>query len=217
MYASDVAGRSLTFAVSGKLWMRSLVMIDDQTQSLWSHLLGEARQGPLEGTKLKVLPSSMTDWKTWRAAHPESTVLNLSRTANNYARRIYQDIGPANFVVGMTQLGVARAWAFDALETARVANDAFAETPLVVFYEPTASTAMIFDRRLGTAGGRLLTFAWKGDRFVDQETGSEWNPQTGTALAGGLKGQRLKPLVGIVSFRNVWEVFHPECEYWDAG
>ena len=44
MYARTVQGRTLNFAVSGLLWENSLVMVDDATESLWSHLLGEAMQ-----------------------------------------------------------------------------------------------------------------------------------------------------------------------------
>ena len=44
-----VKDRKLTLCVSGKLWNRSLIMMDKETDSLWSHLLGEAMAGPLEG------------------------------------------------------------------------------------------------------------------------------------------------------------------------
>ena len=65
-------------------------MYDRETDSLWSHLLGEAMKGPLKGSELKQIPSVMTDWKTWRTQHPESTVLWLSRTSHEYRREFYQ-------------------------------------------------------------------------------------------------------------------------------
>ena len=61
MYASQVESRKLTFSVSGMLWNRSLVMLDQETKSLWSHILGQAMRGPLKGTRLEVIPSTMTD------------------------------------------------------------------------------------------------------------------------------------------------------------
>ena len=86
MYARRVNGRTLTFGVSGMLWQDSLVMYDVETRSLWSHLLGEAMAGPLKGTVLGQVPSVMVDWKTWKSRHPQTTVLNLSRTSAAYRR-----------------------------------------------------------------------------------------------------------------------------------
>ena len=56
MYASQVEEQTLTFAVSGMLWKRSLVMVDSETKTLWSHLLGKAMRGKLNFIKgLKVI------------------------------------------------------------------------------------------------------------------------------------------------------------------
>ena len=59
MYARTVDDQTLTFAVSGLLWNRSLVMIDKETRSLWSHLLGESMQGPLQGKPLDFLTATI--------------------------------------------------------------------------------------------------------------------------------------------------------------
>ena len=56
MYARSTPERIVTLAVSGKLWNHSLVMVDQETGSLWSHLLGRAMSGPMKGTNLKTLP-----------------------------------------------------------------------------------------------------------------------------------------------------------------
>ena len=56
MYARKVKGKALTLSVSGMLWNRSLVILDAETKSLWSHILGRAMRGPLEGETLEVLP-----------------------------------------------------------------------------------------------------------------------------------------------------------------
>ena len=36
------------------------------------------------------------------------------------------------------------------------------------------------------------------------------NRETGEAIEGELKGKRLKPRVGIMSFRKAWQNFHPD-------
>ena len=45
MYARDLDGKTLTLGVSGKLIRNSLVMFDRETDTLWSHLTGEALEG----------------------------------------------------------------------------------------------------------------------------------------------------------------------------
>ena len=184
-------------------------MIDSETGSLWSHILGEARQGELEGEQLEVIPSLLTDWKTWRAAHPDTTVMNLSRTSWDYDRQFYSD--PERFVIGMVRFEQSRAWSFAGLREEVVVNDTFQDNPIVVVFDVESSGAMIFDRR---PNGRTLSFAWREDQLIDIETGTVWHPQTGRALEGELVEERLTPEVGIISFRETWEVFHPKSSYW---
>lgn len=87
VYARALAGRKLTFIVSGKLWRNSLIMQDLETGTLWSHVSGEALEGPLKGETLAPLPSVQTRWADWIAAHPESEVLRKSEavSASRYA------------------------------------------------------------------------------------------------------------------------------------
>ena len=56
----------------------SLVMIDNETQSYWSQLLGQAMRGQLTGSVLKTIPSVMTNWKSCRPRYPESTAAVMS-------------------------------------------------------------------------------------------------------------------------------------------
>jgi len=75
VHAREVEGRALTLLVSGKLWRNSLVMQDLETETLWSHITGEALEGELAGTRLEILPSIQTTWSEWKAAYPGSQVL----------------------------------------------------------------------------------------------------------------------------------------------
>ena len=76
VYDRRVAGRTLTFLVSGKLWRNSLVMQDEQTGTLWSHVSGEALDGPLEGERVRKLHAVQTTWESWSGEHPETLVLH---------------------------------------------------------------------------------------------------------------------------------------------
>ena len=64
VYARERNGHRLTFGVSGKLMANGLIMYDDQTDSQWSQVIGQAVTGPLQGTILPMLPATHTTWKT---------------------------------------------------------------------------------------------------------------------------------------------------------
>lgn len=191
------------------LWNRSLVMQDRETKSLWSHILGEAMDGPLKGTLLEIIPSQMTDWGTWRKLHPATTVVNLSRTSQEYRREFYRD--PDHFVLGLILEGERpRAWSFADLKGATVVNEEVGRLPVLVVFDPASQTAMAFERR---ASDRLLTFRERADgKLVDDQTGSVWDRFTGRALEGPLAGMSLKALPAIVSYTTSWIVFHPQTE-----
>jgi hypothetical protein len=79
VYARSVNGQELSFAASGMLWRDSLVMMDRQTKTLWSHVTGEALRGHFEGRRLERIPAVQTTWERWRAAHPDTLVLAKER------------------------------------------------------------------------------------------------------------------------------------------
>jgi len=210
VYAARVKEADLTFVVSGMLWQRSLVMQDLETKSLWSHLLGQSMRGELVGETLELIPSSMTDWKTWRAWHPKTTVLNLSRTSRNYRREFYRD--PAKFLVGVASSGKARAWSFDQLLKQPLVNDEFDDVPLLILFDKETATAMAFDRRVGE---ETLTFHQTESGQIADKSGSIWN-DSGVAISGPHKGTGLAPQAGVVSYVQAWRNFHPSTSFWKA-
>jgi hypothetical protein len=212
VYASQVNDQRLTFAVSGKLWQRSLVMIDSETKSLWSHILGEAMDGPLKGTNLETIPSIITDWKSWRRDHPNSSVLDMSKTAANYNVEFYTN--PSKWVIGMVEGGKARAWPMDQLMVNPVANDQLGGTSVVLVFSPQNMTTYVYRRDLGD---KTLTFELRNHQLFDKETDSQWDAATGEAQTGPLKGKRLTAMVGILSFLRPWSFFHPDTTFWRAG
>lgn len=72
-----VEGQALTFGVSGLLLHSNLVMVDRQTGSLWSQVLGRSIGGPFEGTELEMVPAQLVSWGDWAAAHPRGSVLQM--------------------------------------------------------------------------------------------------------------------------------------------
>ena len=212
MYAATVRDRPLTFQVSGMLWNRSLVMRDRETGSLWSHILGESMRGELMGEKLKIIPCVVTNWLSWKADHPETTVLALDRTARQFRTEFQQK--PGAFVLGLAVLGKTQAYPFDILKQHPVLSDTFADLPVLITFDEKSTAARMFKR---TLGDQTLEFLVATDgSLTDKKTNSTWNPATGRCTDGKLKDSELTPVPAIISFRKAWNTFHPDSETYQA-
>ena len=206
MYGSKIAGRRLTFVVSGQLWNGSLVMMDQETKSLWSHILGTCVEGDLKGETLPVLDSDVTTWKAWLHEHPETEVLNLRRTSKNYSAEFYQR--PERFAYGFTAGGRNFHVTFATLRESPVQNLSLEQEELLVVFDPDSTGARLFSRRHGE---RILTFVAGKDGWLrDSETGSLWSRTRGVAVDGLLKGGQLEHEPAIITFTHKWTLFHPD-------
>ena len=187
-------------------------MLDSETNSEWSHLLGEAMAGPLVGEVLDVIPSMITDWKTWKAEHPDTTALLMQRTADKFRNDVYGNNPNANWVLGYREEKQSRYWTFRDLVKQTVVNDQFADRQLLVLFDTTSSTALIYDRLID---GKPLTFERREDgKLFDHETGSQWHDLSGKAVSGKLAGTQLNRMPAIVSYLRPWQQFHPTSTAW---
>jgi len=92
VYDRQVGTRTLDFGTSGSLYQSSLVMYDRQTQSLWTHIDGQAVVGELVGEQLDFFPTKITSWQQWRDANPSGVVLSTDTgyySPNSYVRNPY--------------------------------------------------------------------------------------------------------------------------------
>lgn len=88
MYARRQGGRELTFDFAEGLVDNNLLIVDRETNSVWSQLAGQSIGGPMEGTPLESIPTMQTTWKFWRDRHPDTRVMVLEREGRRY---VYQD------------------------------------------------------------------------------------------------------------------------------
>lgn len=167
-------------------------------------------KGELKGTKLTSVPSLLTDWKSWKTMHPKTTAAILHRTLEDFTRDYYDD--PKKFLVGIRDASGQKAWGFNDLVVVLAINDFYQEVPVVVSIDRTSFSATIFKRELD---GQVLEFdAHPDGRIVDRETESVWDLQTGKAIDGKLKGNRLVQIPSMVSLTDAWESHFPNSEYY---
>lgn len=77
-----IGGQVREFGISGLLWQSNVLLYDRQKrakdESLWSQIKMEAVSGPAakRGLRLKLLPSDLLRWGSWKAKYPHTTVLS---------------------------------------------------------------------------------------------------------------------------------------------
>ena len=128
-------------------------------------------------------------------------------------------------VVGIVRDGEAKAFTLDLVSggEANATNTAIGGDPVVIFWKSGQATALeegeISEGRdvgsvgvfLATVDEQTLSFTATGDRFRDEETGSEWLV-TGEAVAGELAGQRLERIHHLDTFWFAFSTYQPGTE-----
>ena len=182
MYARRIEGNDYTFGVSGLLYASNVRMYDHQTDSLWLQVRRAAVAGPLTGTKLKVIPSTVTTWEKWRKKHPATQVLSLETGhQRDYSRDPYEAYyrsgkglfskffraGPGEeekeLVAGVEAGGAAKAYPVDLLRKAGELRDRIGSEDLVLTYD-RATDSITVRKGDGSEIQPIVAywFVWKG-------------------------------------------------------
>ena len=196
----------------------SLAFYDGASRSRWDLMTGQAVDGPRAGERLGRVSSLFTTWGRWRSLHPDTTVYEDPGGAGkdfvlDGARlrlMITTGSGPArprDWVIGLPGRDGAVALLGRELAPRRTANLDFEGRPIVAFMTEDATTAVVWER---TVEGRSLTFAAAGDRMVDAETGTSWEPLTGRAESGPLKDRQLTAVPYVTGFWHAWLGHFPD-------
>lgn len=232
VFSRSVAGTRLTFGVSGKLIDANLVMYDRQTETYWSQLEGQAVVGTLVPTELEPLPSSITTWREWRRAHPETRV--LSRDTGIYPAYTYDSnpyagyensnrVGPGvdrvddrlpqkEIIYGVTVGETSRAYPQSVVDERDSINDEVAGVPILVVEDQRDGGIDVFARR---QGNETLAFSVSNGTLVD-DRGNQWSFD-GEALEGPHEGARLERLSSHGFYWFAWSSFHPDTEVYEPS
>jgi hypothetical protein len=233
VYAREVAGRSLTFGVSGMLYKDGLVMYDRQTDTLWTQVDGRAVRGPLLGRQLEIVPAVHATWKQWLALYPRSDVLKKRgefRSAyEEYNRNPGQlgILGRRNAdnrlpgkerILGIRAGNDAIAFPLKAVRDARIAQTDVGGLPVLLVAAAPHLPVLAYERR---ARARELTFhlATAGGQTVlrDTETDSTWEIATGRAIAGAMAGAQLPRATAYPAFWFGWRGYFPATRIWQQA
>ncbi len=122
---------------------------------------------------------------------------------------------PGDRVLGLAAFGEIRAYPIPILVWHEVVNDWITGLPLVVSYCPLCGTGMAF---LAEDVSGPLTFGVSGLLYnsdlilYDRETESLWSQILGQAIAGPLRGTRLRSLPLTHTTWGAWREAHPGSE-----
>lgn len=210
--------KPLVFGSSGFLYRSNKLMFDRETDSLWNQFTGEPVSGPLRnsGIKLKIRPVTIATWKAWRTAHPDTKVLSLDTGfKRDYGSGVvYADyfaskdlMFPAlvrdesavkrkDYVFGIRELDVARAWPLAAFEKEMVINDAFNKRPIVLIGDAKTRTVRAYERGTNTFSTGKDELTLKSGKLVWQVTEE--------ALIGPAD-EELERLAGHLAFWFAWD------------
>jgi len=237
VFRATVKGLTLHFQYDRMVGANE-VQKDFETGSSWQQATGEAIDGPLKGTRLKLYPVVRTTWGEWRRRYPYTMVLkplpgyvermptlserikNATRVATatppNGALALDTRLPARETVAGLEIGRDAIALPFSELRKARVVNERLGGQPIVIVHQPSSDTTTAFEAR---AQGRVLRFQAANDEassLIDLDTRSTWTAY-GRCLDGPLKGTQLKQLILVPQFWFAWSQFRPGTRVFSAS
>jgi hypothetical protein len=226
--------RSYDFKFHG--WRNGVMVMKHKDGTLYSCLTGKAFEGPKAGTKLKAVPTLVSDWGDWTNRYPDTVAYHMfdkyqpTELPKKEIDASLQTRGPLDprlprdeIVLGVASDDKTRAYRLDDLAKLGIIHDKVGEHDWVVLWDAATKTAAAYD-----------SIAYSGDRakspksvsltreaadspapFVDKETGSHWDI-AGRATDGELKGWTLKWLDGTQVKWFAWAAEYPKTLIYQA-
>jgi hypothetical protein len=212
-------------------WRKGVMVMKHKDGTLYSCLTGVAFDGPKKGTRLKPVPTVVSDWGFWLKRYPDSVAyhmfdkykpVDLPRDVNEDSmktRLLADDRLPSDRpVLGVADEQEAKAYPLDVVAKAGLIEDQLDGRPCIVVWEPATGTAAAYRPTAAPPnkdGGepRTLTF-YRDDKadgrpLTDRETGSHWD-LAGRAYEGKLAGWTLTWLDGTQVKWFAWAAEYPD-------
>ncbi len=209
-------------------------MYDRETDSLWSHLTGEALKGKMRGKKLRIISSvPKIRWGAWKQTYPKTKVLSIEsnedieqdryeqyhrsdRTGRQTPENIDTRLRPKEMVVGVITDGKQKAYAFSAFTNSNFVYDKLGAKEIIVYRNNESELTAVYEAYVD---GNKIAFTTKKplhDFSVEDGSGTKWNLITGQAREGKHNGKKLKQLPHINAYWFAWSDYYPKTELFKA-
>jgi hypothetical protein len=223
VWARTIKGLVLTFHLAG-INNQNFLMRDEETGTFWQQISGRAISGPLAGSQLTPVHSDELTFALWRSEAPAGTMLRaLPKYAGEYetkdwdvrmakARTVldfpHSGLQSRDLVLGVAAFGASRAYPVARILAAKVIEDRLGDESVLIVAAPDGKSIRVFKAR---APGQQVTpeYYATGERFMDAETGSEWN-FSGCAERGPRTGTCLTAVDALKDYWFDWRNYHPD-------
>lgn len=229
-YDASMGGLNLIFDLEGRLYDGNSVMIDRNSGSLWLQETGMAFEGPLMGRGLPFLPVFWTTWGAARRTFPDAKVLARPGGNRPYGRDPYGSyqredtyyhndrlIYPVQrldrrFHRKTPMLCLEYEGSLLAIDVGYVrrkgaVNFFVGPHALLAAYDPKLGVVRVFNR---SVWAEPFLFVARHGRLLDLSTRSLWDPATGRAVEGSMKGASMPQFYGGYSMWFAWYSMNPE-------
>jgi hypothetical protein len=181
-----------------------MTWFDHDTGSIWSQPLGEAILGPLKGTTLDLLPSTLIEWGEWKQLHPNTQALDAPGEPTRFS------LDRMSIVVVFGTDAVA----YRAKDLTNVVNDTVSDIPVAIVLDPNIKGSWtVFSRTLDDGTIVDLSLGEEGE-LVDTISGTTFHISRGTGISGPLEEQVLDQLPAFTSFTKDYFTFYPDGRLW---
>lgn len=229
-YNASLGGLNLIFDVEGRLYDGNSVLIDRNSGSLWLQETGMAFEGPLMGRGLPTIPVFWTSWGAARSVFPQASV--MAKPAGNrpygrdpygsYQRKdTYYDNDRLIYPVERLDRRFPRKThmlcleyenyllALDVAYVKKKGTVNFFVGPhaLLAVHDPHLDVVRVFNRQIWA---EPFLFVSRYGKLMDLKTRSIWDPATGKALEGNMKGAAMPEFFGGYSMWFAWYSINPE-------
>ncbi len=185
------------FEVDGRIYQNNFLLKDQNSESLWSQILGIAVSGDRLGETLEQYPSARMTWSTWFELHPNGTALStetgFERDYTAHPLGGYDTSDAIYFPLSTIDDRVPFKWIAETVNDTHVFPQeiikgfgAIDTGDFVTLYNYSTDVTRAF-----ASPGITLTYNFDTKEITDTETGSVWSSE-GYAISGDKTGTQLE-------------------------